>query len=82
MISRGFIVSKEKEKSIGETEETERKGGRGRNSKVSPVLSPALIQPEEGISRPWGVLPDRSGGPSFKPPVSCPSADLFAFGAN
>jgi len=58
MINLAFVVSKEKEKSIGETEKREEKRGRGRSKKISPVLGPALIQLVEGRSRSWRTPPD------------------------
>jgi len=53
-------------------EKIERKKGKGRSKKISPVLGPTLIQPADWGSRSWATLPDQSGGLSFKAPVSRP----------
>jgi len=59
MISLAFIISKEKEKDVrgGRKKKLERKSGRRRNKKISPILGPALIWPVEQGSRSWGMLP-------------------------
>jgi len=56
-----FIVSEEKEKNIrgNRKAKLERKRGRRRNKKVSPVLGPALIQQTGGGG--GGVCPGPEG---------------------
>jgi len=69
VINLVFIVSKEKEKSIAETEKLERQSRR--SPKVSPVLGPM-----EGLSRSQGSRPDQPGvlllNPSPTPRLACP----------
>jgi len=51
-VNLAFVISNEKEKNIrgGRKEKLERKRGRTRNKKISPVLGPVLILPMK-----WGV---------------------------